>query len=403
MPRRTPDGLPWPVPHEAMRFSGYRAMREQAARRPEDPVGYGALGMYLFSHAVWLAQEMQRGGFDRIVFLARDGYWVKQAYDLVAPAMGINVPSDYVRISRQAAFPLHFADAAALERLPEWIDVTAHSPKTLAALLAPLIDADQAQEAAEAAGLAWTQLLTAETLPAFTALAQSLWVAEKAAKYRDAATTYLAPHFTGRCATFDVGYNLRSESVILGLTDADLTAFITHTDSDVPDRRGVPYRTLYGRSPYVSWIAREQFLLEDAPLCTGYDGNGPVLAQACSGPHPCIGHCQQAALEFVADMVRTHGASLAEMAFRPEDGCAAFERFLHRGPYRLMKPFRTAHVGNEFHAGAAGEDGVFLQWRLMQTDFRAAVLGEPAWRIRLRRALIRLRESPATVIRKLRR
>ncbi len=400
MPKRFADGLPWPVPHEANRFAGYRAMREMAAARPKDAVGYGALGMYLFSHAVWLAQEMQRGGFDRIVFIARDGYWVKRAYDLVAPALGVEVPSDYVRISRQAAFPLHFASAEELVCMADWIDVTAHTPETLCGLLAPLLRMHEARAAVEEKGLSWTQRLTQDELPRLIGACQQVWNGEGAEAYREHARAYIMPKFTGRCATFDVGYNLRSEAVIRDLTGADITAYITHTDSDIPDRRGVPYRTLYGQSPYVSWVAREQFLLEDAPMCTGYDENGPVLAKVHHPMHPYVKCAQRAARDYVADMVRMYGSSLAELPFRSQDGCAAFEYFLHRGPYRLMKPFRWNQVENGFHAGAAGEDSTFLQWRLMQTDLRAA-WGEPRRLVRMRRALIRLQEAPVSVLKKL--
>ena len=390
------------IPHEAMRFSGFRAMLE-VAQRPGCSYMYGALGMYMFSHAVWLAKEMQRGSFERIVFIARDGYWVKRAYDVVAPALGVHVPSDYVRISRKAAFPLHFHQPEDLARMPEWVDVTAHTPETLCELLRPSLRMDEVDAVMEAAGLPWQQLLTEAALPRFVTACQSCWDAAGAEAYREHARAYIAPKFAGKCATFDVGYNLRSETVIRELTGADVTAFITHTDSDLPDRRGVPYHTLYGQSPWVSWVAREQFLLEDAPLCVGYDAAGPVLAETHAPVSTAIRESQEAALAFVKDMVSSHGAELAGMPFRPQDGCAPFEHYLHRAPRRDMLPFRRNELENDFHAGAAGEDGAFLQWRLMQTDYRAAVTDEPKWLNRLRRLIIRVREEPRTVPGKLRR
>lgn len=388
--------LPWGVPHEAMQYAGYRALREAAERCADRPVS-AALGMYLFSHAVWLAREMRCGGFERMVFLARDGCWVKQAYDLVAPALGVHVPSDYVRISRQAAFPLHFHTAEDLSSLPEWVSLNAHSPQTLTALLAPVLRIVETEQAVEAAGLRWQERLSPENVSKLLAVYAALWDADAAAVYREHARAYFATIFQGKCATFDVGYNLRSEFVIRDVTGADVTAFMTHTDSDVPDRRGVPYRTLYGASPFVSWVAREQFLLEEAPMCIGYDADGPVLAAACEPVHPAVRRCRQEALTFVEHMVCTYGERLKDMPFRPCDGCAAFEQFLHRGPHRLMKPFRHSALENAFHAGAGREDGVFLQWRLMQTDACLA-MGAPRWLVRLRRALIRLREDPRSLL-----
>lgn len=396
MPKKQGDGLPWPIPNEAMRYAGYRAMRGLAAERPEEAVGFGALGMYLFSHALWLADEMRRGGFDRLVFIARDGWLVRAAFDRVNAVLRIPVETDYVRISRRAAFPLHFGTAQELSGMEQWVDCSAHTTESMMALLAPVLDPDRAKDCLERGILhADARLDGAEKEAFLQACRDGLWSQEKAAAYRAYASAYFAPKFVGRCATFDVGYNLRSESVIRALTGAEITAFITHTDSDVPDRRGVPYRTLYGQSPYVSWVAREQFLLEDAPQCVGYDGEGPVPARA-EQPCEAVKRCQRQALAFVDAMVARYGASLRDMPFRPADGCAAFEHFLHFASRREMLPYRM-EVENAFHSGSQGEDSAFLQWRLMQTDARAA-LGEPRWLNRLRRAVIRLREEPGSVM-----
>ncbi|MBQ8202240.1 MAG: hypothetical protein IJZ74_10810 [Clostridia bacterium] len=386
------DALPWRIPHEAMRFSGYRAMREMAAYEADDsPVGYGALGMYLLSHALWLADEMQRGAFDQLNFLARDGALVKTAFDLVARSGGLSVKTGYVRVSRQAVFPLHFRGPEDLTQLPQWVQIAAHTERSIMRLLASNLKNGAADSADD------VRLLTEKDISALIARCSTLWDAERAAVYRRHAQDYLQPFFEGRCATFDVGYNLRSESVIREVTGAEITAFITHTDSGVPYERGVPFRTLYGRSPYVSWVAREQFLLEDAPLCAGYDARGPVLADRNPDVNPYIRACQAQALQFVADMTEKYGAELLKMPLRPADGCAAFEEFLHCAKRRDMLAFRDSRVENAFHAGAAGEDSAFLQWRLMQTDFRAAVLGEPQLLTKIRRVCIRLMEDPASI------
>ena len=378
--------------------SGFHALAEEA-RQSADPVS-AALGMYLFSNAAWLAWEMQQGGFDRIVFIARDGWWVKQAYDIIAPSLGVGVPSDYVRISRQAAFPLHFRTAEDLTGLSDLVDVTAHTPDTLNQLLAPEIRLEEMPELMAHYGVRPDERLTGGVPDGLLEAWRSAWDQERADQYREHARAYIAPKFSGKCATFDVGYHLRSESVICKLTGADVTAFVTHVDGDKPPERGVPYRALYGRSPLVSWVAREQFLLEDAPLCTGYGETGPMFSSGKAGMHPSIRHCQQSALDFVKRIVKKYGCTLAAMPLRPADGCLPFEHFLHCGPYRLMKPFRGNSFENAFHAGAAEEDGAFLQWRLMQTDL-LLVQGVPAWRVRLKRALIRLREDPEGFWRKL--
>ena len=89
------------VPHEAMRYLGFRTLRAVAALHPSlpdaDPAAYGAFGMYLLSNALWLTDEVCRGGFDRVCFLARDGV-VVEAYD-EGRAAGIRGAIDHVALS----------------------------------------------------------------------------------------------------------------------------------------------------------------------------------------------------------------------------------------------------------------------------------------------------------------
>lgn len=390
---------------EALRYVGVRAMHAMAALHPSlsdaDEVGYDMLGPYLFSQALWLAGEMRRGGFERLVFLARDGYWVKQAFERIAAAMGLDIQTDYVRISRQAAFPLHFRKKVDMLSLPVLTDMTAHTPRTLLARLLPVIDMDAAEDVMRQHGMALDERLSEEEAQRFVqVVSDRLFDEARAEKYRAHAAAYLTAHVHGRCATFDVGYNLRSEAVIRDVTGADVTAFITHADSDVADRRGVPYRAMYPASPWVSWAVREQFLLEDGPACAGYDAGGAVL-EADAPVNPAVKRAQEQAITFVEDMLRAFGSYLDRLHFRPVDGCAAFERFLHEGPYRLMKPFKAGAVENAFLTGTRVEDSLFLQWRLMQTDFRAAKKGEPTFVTKLRRGFIRMEEEPESLVRKL--
>ncbi len=391
-------------PHEAQRFAGYRAMLAVRATNREWQGVAGDFGMYLFSHAMWLVGEMERGGFDRLVFLARDGKLVKAAFDAVNGALNVPVETDYVRVSRQAVLPLQFRCAEDLSMLPETVQTAGHTPRTLLALFAPVIDGERAERVLEAAGLSLDAPLDEGTTARFIgAFRERVYDRARFDAYREYARTYLAPHFVGKCATFDVGYNLRSESVIAEVTGADVTAFITHTDSDLPDRRGLPYRTLYPASPYVSWVAREQFLLTKGdPPCLRYAADGPVLGNCPDIPR-AMKEVQRCGMDFVREMARVYGAELRNLPFRPVDGCLPFERFLHCASRREMGPFRKATVENRFHDGAGEEDYPFLQWRLMQTDYIAAKTGAPRWRTKLRRLAIRVREAPRTVPRHLKR
>ena len=63
-------------------------------------VGYFSVGFYVFSIAHWLLKEAKRDGVKKIHFVARDGYLVKQAYDIISN-LDENAPaSNYLYVSR---------------------------------------------------------------------------------------------------------------------------------------------------------------------------------------------------------------------------------------------------------------------------------------------------------------
>ena len=128
--------------------------------------------------------------------------------------------------------------------------MTAHTPDSLLTLLHP-IASERAREAL-AAELPMNQRMDARTQWNFVRIFREKgYDAEKYQQYEKDAKAYLLPMFAGKCATFDVGYNLRSEAVIQRLTGADVTAYITHIDSDLPMRRSG--RCMARRRMYHGW------------------------------------------------------------------------------------------------------------------------------------------------------
>lgn len=344
--------------YEGERFAGLQAIMAMQLRHMQDD-GYTALGAYLFSQAMWLAWAVERHGYDTLVFLARDGYWVKEAFDCLNAVLHLPVRTEYLRVSRQAVLPLYFERPEDALSLPVLVNMQAHTPRTFLRLFKPAMPDNALQMAQEAHFQLDTPLEGVEGTRWIGFFRDKLFDEKRFAAYRQCAKAYWQPFFEGKCATFDVGYNLRSESIIQRVTGADITAYVTHVDSDLPYRRGVPFETLYATSPYVSWVAREQFLLEDAPGCAWYRPDGIQEGEAPQTPES-IRQMQQSAMQFVRDMRDTFGKYLMRLYFRPQDGCVAFERLLHRGNTHM-----AGTVENTFHGV---EENTAVQWRLMQTD-----------------------------------
>lgn len=89
-----------------------------------ETIGYSLLGPALFSFALWLDFRLREDGIDRICFFARDGYLLKQIFDMVERSIeghGIKKPvtSEYLLISRSLATAASLAGEDDIRRVME--------------------------------------------------------------------------------------------------------------------------------------------------------------------------------------------------------------------------------------------------------------------------------------------
>ena len=69
-------------------------------------MGYFALGMHDFGIAMWLKEELKKNQNRCIHFVARDGYVVKQVYDILRNTYLDMPKSKYFHMSRKSLLPL---------------------------------------------------------------------------------------------------------------------------------------------------------------------------------------------------------------------------------------------------------------------------------------------------------
>lgn len=65
-------------------------------------IGYSLLGPIVATFSQWLVEQSQEHGIERLYFLAREGKFLKKAYDAWTEGQSRNVRSDYLLVSRRA-------------------------------------------------------------------------------------------------------------------------------------------------------------------------------------------------------------------------------------------------------------------------------------------------------------
>ena len=67
-------------------------------------IGYQVLGPLCYGFARWCATHAASRGIEKLCFVSREGWFLKQVYDELAPIWGCRVPSEYFHASRRALY-----------------------------------------------------------------------------------------------------------------------------------------------------------------------------------------------------------------------------------------------------------------------------------------------------------
>lgn len=313
-----------------------------------DPVriGYFAVGPYLLAIAQWLAELCRDESFDRMNFVARDGWLPMRAFEAVKSVYGLeNLPSDYIYVSRKTVMPLLLNTPECLTTVP-WSSYNMHvlSPKKFVDLVQQACTSEgirQLQEALEQQKLSWTEPFgnNANFEKFLNLFMWNAYDKEQVQHYSQLVKNYYAPLFQGKTASFDIGYSCRSEVVFKQLFHFDVTPCYLHINGEIADLRSyesdLKRYTFYDYNPGVTGALREQIISYQGPSCTGFDCRGDQavpLFEDYTEPFSAwyvTTHLQKAALQYVKDMVAVFGHDLKRVYARKMDASWPMEYFMH--------------------------------------------------------------------------
>lgn len=307
-------------------------------------IGYFALGMHMYAIADWLVQSVQENGYDNLCFMARDGYVPYEAFKMLNRVYGADTKTHYLYLSRKAILPLMLIggelDMYSLYNGFNLSTLTADKFIKIANILVRPEAYKNRESILAKHGIPLQG--TFNTIEAFLKFSQvfmrEFYSETLAGEYKEHMRAYLADMFRGKAATFDVGYNARCESILKSNFGYDITAHYIHTNNDRPfgriEKSGIKLKTLYGQLPYITGIMREQLMSELAPSCIGYEWKDGEFVPKFEELELNLqtrfvtSTMQQAALDFVRDMVQTFGEDLRHLAYRYQDACIPMEWYL---------------------------------------------------------------------------
>jgi len=331
-------------------------------------IGYYPLGMHMFAVARWLGEECSKEQYESINFFARDGYLPMKAFQLLQESFQLQTKVNYLPMTRASVLPLQINNASDFYALLHNIDVLHQSPKSLVSMFEQFLTESQkelAEALCETAGFSYAKLFSnrEEFLNFRSFFTENFYNADKFVDYKEKMRVYFDKYFSGKVATFDVGYSCRSEAALKGYYGYDITPYYIHINNDIPylrsSYRNLDFKTFFNYSPGVTGILRELLISAQTASCKSIipQENGEVtleyLEEDTSYANKyVIGLIQKGALDFVRDMRETFGEDLALLPMQREDVSLAHEYLNSTPKYQDMLLFKCFEFEDKLGVGA---------------------------------------------------
>lgn len=309
-------------------------------------IGYAALGPHLLALARWIEQNAVKRHVGTVHFVARDGYLVKRAFDLIKRSP---VRSNYIRLSRKSLVLADVDAPSDLYSLNRKLNIRTCSPGKLAGYLDPIIPEERKNRIEKIAGVHKFKMdvqFSSET-EFYTCL--KLFIDEIVdfsllPTYKKKLREYFSQIIKPGDYLFDVGYSGRPEAALSNILGFPVGSFYIHTNSDIAEKRQRRYRApnlcFYPYKPKITGVMREQLLMEPGPSTIAYTEVGGKLQPLFEEYKP--DYCgklmtslvQENAIRFIEDYLSTFGNYMDSMVIPQDILSVAFEYYLH-----YSKPF----------------------------------------------------------------
>lgn len=307
-------------------------------------IGYYALGMHNFAMVKWIFDDVSKKKFDSLSFMARDGYVpYLSAQDMIKIYDLDDLKLNYTYLSRKCSFPLILKEYKDLYKFKEYFYLHETTVKKAIQVVSVVCNLpDNYEEILKENGFLMNE--TFEDLKKYNSLMQLIWdkfySKEKYEQNIKNAKEYLATQFTGKAATFDVGYSGRPELIISNLLKKPITTYFVHTTSDEgyinSNLAGYDLNCFYQYAPVFSGTLREHLISASSPTCVGYTRKDKEVVPVFGNEEEytffdrqVLDNIQKGAVDFTRDIVEIFGKDLHEMRCSNYYLSLPYEYFLH--------------------------------------------------------------------------
>lgn len=287
-------------------------------------IGYYALGMYQFGITKWLISNFQNKNYDKISFLARDGYLAMESYKLMKGLYKGLPDEEYIYLSRKALMPVMIADKSDFYKLSELISFSTQTPAQVIKYVGNILDINEKKlmSICEEKDIKFNNNFSSieEFNKFIKILIDNFYNEQNHKKNREKLRNYFDQILGKNPAVFDVGYSGRPEFYLSDLLNKKIDTYFLNINKDEAleySRLGnFEIHTFFPAKPTATGNAYEHIISKLAPSCISYELSKdeviPIFEKYNNNYQVeyVIKIMQDAALSFIKDIISIFGKEL---------------------------------------------------------------------------------------------
>lgn len=325
------------------------------------------LGNYVFGTEMlglssWLLDIVKKEKYKKIVFLARDGYLPKIAFDLFVKSLGqTNIKTEYFYLSRRSLMPIAINESKNLLVIQDYMDIHQHNCKSILSLLDRFIfnKDDLIEELQNNYVLSSNCFKTILEFESVLKIISKYFDYDSCSIYANKLSCKMKQIFTEDTICFDLGYSGRIQLLINKAVQRSIDVCFLHSsglESSLNAKNGnFKIYSYLNYTPKITSIIREYFFSELIPSCIGYefidDKLTPIFDEK---EYSYIEHFIQEEIirgmcDFIFDYCSMFSKYEFMFDFRSEEISLAFENFMNNIPFKDMGMFRCCTVEDSLY------------------------------------------------------
>lgn len=284
-------------------------------------IGYHILGTYVFAASNWIKSITYKEKYNSIVFLSRDGYIIKKAFDILYSEFDTN----YFYASRRSLLALSIKSKEDILGLSSYVYFMDYSPKKLINIFCNSLKYEYKinVDICEKQGFKVNNnFISKEQFDKFLLFFKNnLFCDKKNIEYINKMKKLFATYFKKNSVTFDIGYSGRTESILNNLLGYKIDALYLYKNYNRSEINSKMHKfnihKLYDYFPNINEeILLELFISEIGHSCKYYEVENNKLKFVFNNEitHPYMTNyfmniIQQGSIDFIND-VNTYFKSL---------------------------------------------------------------------------------------------